>query len=179
MTGRDYLAGIRSPTDHLEVDEAGVLSIEGCSAPELVRDYGSPLYVISEATLRENYRRIYRAFQNVWPAPINVLYAIKANNNFAVRAILHQEGAGGDCFGNGELYATFMGGGDPEKIVLNGSNKDLDHLRLGVRLGVRINVDLEEEIDLLGKVTADEVRPARVKLRVKIHPPEFDEYTSY
>ena len=97
-SGADELHRIGGAEDGLGVD-AGVLTIEGCSTTDLVREYGSPLYVISESTLRRNYRRIRDAFNVRWPTDFTVYYAVKANNNFAVRAILFEEGAGGDCFG--------------------------------------------------------------------------------
>src|SRR5699024_9325988 len=109
---------------------------------------------ISEATLRANYRRVAAAFTAEWPAPVRVLYAIKANNNLAVRAIMHSEGAGSDCFGTAEMYATFMGGADPATVVLNGSNKTHEELRKAVELGVTVNIDSEEEIGVLDGLAA-------------------------
>ncbi|MBT5319568.1 MAG: diaminopimelate decarboxylase, partial [Chloroflexi bacterium] len=108
MTGlntKSTLDGVATANDHLSSDDSGMLHIEGRSAESLLEEFGSPLYVVSEATLRTNFRRIRDAFQSRWPKPVNVMYAIKANNNLAIRAILHEEGAGGDCFGEGELYA--------------------------------------------------------------------------
>jgi diaminopimelate decarboxylase len=102
---------------------------------------------------------------------VNVLYAIKANNDLAVRAILHQEGAGGDCFGEGELYATFMGGADPRKIVMNGASKTEAELRAGLAAGVAINVDSEDEIEMLADLTAELGVVARVALRLRTLPP--------
>ena len=169
------LAPILTPTDNLGVDESGNLLIEGRSARSLVEEFGSPLYVISERTLRENFRRIRQAFETRWPTKVNVLYAIKANNNLAVRAILNQEGAGGDCFGLGELYATFAGGADPNKVVMNGTNKSIEELRAAAQIGVRVNIDAEEEIDLLRKVAGDLGRTVRVNIRVKIAPPTLND----
>jgi diaminopimelate decarboxylase len=121
-TGAAELARIGGAEDCLSVDASGVLAVDGCSAAELLEPYGSPLYVISESALRRSFRAIRDAFTKRWPSPVTVHYALKSNNNFAVRAILHEEGAGGDCFGEGELYATFVGGADPKKIVMNGSS---------------------------------------------------------
>jgi diaminopimelate decarboxylase len=173
-TGEEELAEVLTPTDSLEVDEDGVLRIEGCSCLELLARFGSPLFVVSEQTLRANYRRLFDAYAKAWPEEINVMYAIKANNNLAIRAILHQEGAGGDVFGEGELYATFMGGADPDKLVLNGSNKSFELVQTAVRLGIRVNVDDEEEIDFLEQVVEQGTTPARANLRLNIVPPEFD-----
>ena len=114
-------ATIRS--DCLSVTNDGELAIEGSAARNLIGQFGSPLFVLSDSTLRQNVNRIKTAFEQYWPEPVTVLYAIKCNPNFAVRAVVHQEGGGGDCFGIGELEATFAGGADPDKIVVNGSNK--------------------------------------------------------
>ena len=170
-TGTPFsLADVLTPTDNLGVDDTGVLTVEGCAVTELVERFGSPLYVISEQTLRANYRAVRDAFAARWPADINVLYAIKANNNLAIRAVLHQEGAGGDCFGEGELYATFAGGADPEKLVMNGSNKSYDDLRNAAQLGIRVNIDGEDEIGMLQSIARELGRPVRVNLRIKVLP---------
>ncbi|MDA1258111.1 MAG: hypothetical protein O3C10_09775, partial [Chloroflexi bacterium] len=146
------------------------------SAESLLDEYGSPLYVVSEATLRKNFRRIRDAFQSRWPRPVNVMYAIKANNNLAIRAILHEEGAGGDCFGEGELYATFLGGADHDKLVMNGTNKTYAELSAAVRAGVRVNVDGADEIAMLSEIAGKTGREARVCLRVKVTPGELERF---
>jgi diaminopimelate decarboxylase len=169
-TATDTLTPLLTPTDYLSADETGLLWIDGCSAQALLEEFGSPLFVISERTLRANYRRVHAALSSAWPKPVNVLYAIKANNNLAVRAILHQEGAGGDCFGEGELYATFMGGADPRKIVMNGASKTEAELRAALQAGVAINVDSEDEIELLAALSGELGIEARVALRLRTLP---------
>ena len=114
-TPQAILKDICTPSDCLAVNSAGELLIEGCPAPDLIARFGSPLFVLSDSTLRQNVRRIQRAFERNWAASVNVMYAIKCNPNFAVRAVVHEEGAGGDCFGIGELEATFAGGADPQR----------------------------------------------------------------
>src|SRR5438874_3945156 len=76
-----------------------------------------------------------------------ILFSNKANNNPAVRRIFNQEGAGGDCFGYGELYLSLLAGTDPGKLMLNGSNKQAPELTLAVESGVTINLDSLEETD--------------------------------
>ena len=162
-----------TPQDNLGVSADGTLTIEGVSARELVQKYGSPLYVVSEQSLRANFRRIRNAFEAEWPEPVNVMYAIKANPNIAVRAVLHEEGAGGDCFSLGELHATFTGGADPEKIVVNGSWKCDEILERAIELGVTINMDSEEEIDAVARAADKLGRDARVAIRVKVLPVDY------
>jgi len=166
-TPQEQLAAILTETDRLSVNSAGDLLIEEMSASRLLQQFGSPLYVFSEATLRDNYRRIQTAFREAWPEPVNIMYAIKANTNLAVRAILHQEGAGGDCFSEGEIYATFEAGADPDKIALNGGYKSPASLRLAVEHGIVINIDAESEIEQLRSICQSLEKRVRVNIRLK------------
>ena len=181
MTGTttDLLKEWLTPQDHLDVSPGGTLMVDGVSARDLVRDFGSPLYVMSEKTLRENYRRIRAAFVQNWPAPVNVMYAIKANPNHAVRAVLHDEGAGGDCFSMGEIHATFAGGADPRKIVVNGSLKSDEIITRAIELGLCINMDSEEEVDAVERIAARLDKEVRVAIRIKVVPEDyFRDFTS-
>ena len=56
QTPEAQLESVLTPTDHLSVGQDGGLMIESVSAAALLQDFGSPLYVFSEATLRQNYR---------------------------------------------------------------------------------------------------------------------------
>ncbi len=178
-TGPSALDGILTATDYLSAGADGTLCVDGCDAGALLEQFGSPLFVISERTLRHNYRRFRAAVVERWPwAPVNVLYAIKANNNLAVRAVMAQEGAGGDCFGEGELYATFAGGADPDRVVLNGSNKGYELLQDAVEANVRVNIDGEDEIGFLGEIAQKLGATARVNLRVRAIPDELGDQVS-
>src|ERR1035437_6582804 len=87
-------------SEFIGADADGHLRIEQCTARALVERFGSPLYVTSEGQIRHNYRRLVAAFSERYrDNRVVVLYALKANNNLAIRRIFHQEGAGCDCFG--------------------------------------------------------------------------------
>ena len=173
---KSALDGVATANDHLSSDANGMLQIEGRSAESLLEELGSPLYVVSEATLRTNFRRIRDAFHSRWPRPVNVMYAIKANNNLAIRAILHEEGAGGDCFGEGELYATFLGGADHNKLVMNVRNKTYAELTAAVKAGVRVNIDGADEVAMSTEIADETGRTGRVCLRAKVTPQEFEQF---
>lgn len=154
--------------DSLSVSAAGELLIDGHSVKELVEQFGAPLHIISESTLRYNYRRIKKAFADAWPGAVNVMYAIKANTSFALRMIMSEEGAGGDCFGLGELEATVRGGADMSKVALNGSYKGEAELLRAIELGMLINIDAEEEIEPVARLARASGKTARIALRLKI-----------
>jgi diaminopimelate decarboxylase len=156
-------------------DVQGRLHIEQCPARDLVERFGSPLYVTSENQIRHNYRHFVGAFTERYPEnQVIVLYALKANNNLAIRRIFHQEGAGCDCFGLAELWATFAGGADPAKVVLNGSNKSEDELREAVRLDVTVTVDCVEELEMLNAIALTSSRKVPIHLRLKPRLEGFD-----
>jgi diaminopimelate decarboxylase len=173
-TPAEYLESVRTRSDRLTVDANGELLIEKVAASDLLERFGSPLYVFSEATLRDNYRRIRNAFERQWPEPVNIMYAIKANTNLAIRAILHQEGAGGDCFSEGELFATFEAGADAAKIALNGSLKSETSLRIAVERGVTVNIDAADEPERLQDICRALGTTVKVNIRLKPLNPSYD-----
>jgi diaminopimelate decarboxylase len=179
-TSGEYLRRIITETDMLSVDSAGDLMVEGCGAASLLQTFGSPLHIISEATLRLNYRRMFRMLAKAWGNRVGILYAIKANPHPAVRAILNQEGAGGDCFGYGEIFATFAGGADPRMISLNGANKTRRDLDEAVRRGIQVNVDDVGEVAELVDICTSRNASVRVSIRLKILPEEYkDRHADY
>ncbi len=179
-TARDLLPLVRTPTDVLDVDERGVLTVDGAAADALLDTYGSPLSVLSERTLQDNVRRFRAAFEQHWPSAVQVLYAMKANNALAVRAVLAREGTGADCFGAGEIEATMRAGADPAYVVLNGSNKTVEDIRAAVRVGAGVNVDAPDELELIEQVAAELSPgvPVRVKLRLKVLPADLTPFVS-
>jgi diaminopimelate decarboxylase len=156
---------MRQLSEFITVNEQGHLQVEELDCLELAERFGTPLYVTSENQIRHNYRRLYRAFASRYPR-VTILFANKSNSNLAVRRILTREGAGGDCFGLGELSVSLLCGTPPEKLVMNGSNKSPKELSAAIETGVAINVDHPEELELVEEIAAALGRRARVNLRV-------------
>jgi diaminopimelate decarboxylase len=145
----------------------GVLHIEGVSTLDLAERFGTPLFVFSEAQLRENLRRFREAFAKGWPGPVDVLPAMKANTLLATRQVLSNEGAGADIYSPEELAGVLETGVDPERVSVNGGGKPKDHLRNCVDAGVRITVEDVHEIDLIQEVAAELNKTAKIRFRVK------------
>ena len=152
-------------TEFIRPDRDGRLRIEQVDAEDLATSFGTPTYVTSEQQIRRNYRRFRDAFATLYPNVV-VLYATKANNDLAVRRILTSEGAGGDCFGLGELTISLLAGTPPDRLVLNGSNKGIAELEAAIDLGVTVNVDDPSELGLVKELARQHGKQARVRLRV-------------
>ena len=86
------------------------LTLGGCSADELAAEFGTPLYVFDEATLRQVCREFVGEFGSRY-VDSQVLYASKAFINPALARLVSEEGLGLDVVSGGEL-AVAQGGGD-------------------------------------------------------------------
>ncbi|QLE58001.1 diaminopimelate decarboxylase [Nostoc sp. TCL26-01] len=125
------------------------LEIGGCDVTNLVQQFGSPLYILDEETLRTACQQYRDGFQRYYPGASQVLYASKAWNCLAVLAIAAAEGLGIDVVSGGELYTALTAGVNPDKIYLHGNNKSRDELVLAIESGVTIVVDNWHELHTL------------------------------
>ena len=145
----------------------GNLCVDGCDVADLADRFGTPLYIISENQLRYGYRAFRDAFRAHYP-DVEILFANKSNNGLAIRHILNQEGAGGDCFGAQEMYMALLAGTNPRSLVLNGSNKQDDELEMAIANGLCVNIDAMDELDRIDAIaTALKVR-ADIGIRLKL-----------
>ena len=78
--------------DHLRINEKGNLEIGGCDTTELVKEFGTPLYVMDEMNIRHNCRRYKQAMDIFYDGNGLVLYAGKAFLTMAMCKIIEQEG---------------------------------------------------------------------------------------
>ena len=129
----------------------GNLWVDGCDVTDLAARFGTPLYIISENQLRYTYRSFRDAFRAHYP-DVDILFANKSNNGLAIRHIMNQEGAGGDCFGAQEMYMALLAGTDPRTLVLNGSNKQDEELEMAIANGLCVNIDAMDELDRIAAI---------------------------
>ena len=144
----------------------GVLSIGGCSVQDLAREFGTPLYIYDEHTIRETCRSYLRDFRGRLPGS-RAHYAAKAWLSPALTRILVEEGFGMDVVSSGELHVALAGGMDPEQIGFHGNGKTREELEyaLDCRVG-RIIVDNDDELALLDELTRARARAQRIMLRI-------------
>ncbi len=152
----------------------GHLYVEACDTVELVKAFGSPLFVFSEKQIRENVRRFQQAFQQGWPdGPVKVLPAAKANWIPAIQRILADEGCGCDVYSEGELSIALEAGFDRSLISVNGVPKDEAHIYRCIDAGVRLTIDSLEEVAVIERAAKELNKVARVRLRLKPPLPGF------
>ncbi|MEQ8400152.1 MAG: alanine racemase [Roseitalea porphyridii] len=145
----------------------GNLWVDGCDVQDLAERFGTPLFIISENELRHRYRMFRDAFRKYYP-DVEILFANKSNNGLAIRHIMNQEGAGGDCFGVNEMYMALLAGTDAKTLVLNGSNKQDEELEMAVANGLCINIDAMDELDRIEAVSRKLGKSADIGIRLKL-----------
>lgn len=150
--------------DHLEVFD-GELCVGGVSTVDLADIYGTPLFVVNEQRVRENYR----AYRDAFPEA-DIYYAAKANGNLSVLRILATEGAGADVFSAGELYLALMAGIPRKKVLFNGNSKSTGDLDMALDAGVRISVDSIGELENLAEVRGDRVAEIAFRVNPDVSP---------
>lgn len=149
----------------LKTNANGNLEVGGCDVVELAEKYGTPLYVIDEATLRgicKDYKKAFSGYEK-----INMMFASKSLCTMATSAILAQEGFGFDVVSAGEIYTVYKAGVDMSKVLFNGNNKSFDELTLALELGVgRISVDNFFELALLDEIAKSQKKTVDILLRI-------------
>ena len=131
-------------------NRGGTMYIGGASTVDIANEFGTPVYVIDEARVRENYRNVYNAFSRFMDTRIH--YACKANTNLALLRILEQEGSGIDAVSIGEVRTCLRAGFTPDRIMYTGVNVSDRELREVAELGVMINLDSVSEMERLARI---------------------------
>ena len=128
----------------------GVMTIGGKSAVEIADEFGTPVYVVDEQRVRENYRNIHGAFSRFIDTKIH--YACKANTSLAFLRILEQEGSGIDAVSIGEVLTCLKAGFTPDRIMYTGVSVSDAELKAVADTGVMINVDSACELERLASI---------------------------
>jgi diaminopimelate decarboxylase len=157
------------------LDATGRLQVGGCDLAELAQRYGTPLYVLDEATLRANCRAYRQALEAHYPGPSLALYASKANSSLAISALVASEGLGLDAVSSGELLTALEGGMPADRIVLHGNNKSREELALAVKAGVTVVLDNWHDLELLAELAPKQSVPLMLRLTpgIECHTHEY------
>ena len=157
-----------------DVNDAGRLTLGGCDVVDLVAEFGTPLYVFDEHTLRMMCRDFVGEFTARYP-DTKTLYASKAYVNPALAKLVHEEGLGFDVVSGGELAVVMASGIPAGDIYFHGNNKTPDELEMALDSGVgRIVIDNAYELDLLDRLARARGVSQDVLLRVS---PGVDPHT--
>jgi diaminopimelate decarboxylase len=144
-------------------DRKGNLFFDGFSVKELAEKYDTPLYVVSEKRIRDNYDRLHDALIRNYKH-VRVYYAAKANSNLTVLKILESQGAYLDTVSPGEVFMGLLSGYTQDRIMFTGTSVRNDELKVLADANITVNVDSQSELDRLLKIAVP------LTLSVRVNP---------
>jgi diaminopimelate decarboxylase len=155
----------------------GEIRCGGVPAAELVRRFGTPLYVYDLQRVRDRVRRFQAAFEGT---DYLLAYSVKANGNLTLLRQLRDLGCGADITSAGELFRARCAGIEPSRILFAGVGKTEEEIAAALREGIyAFNVESEGELRRLAEVSSDLGLEAPFAIRVNpdVLSPTPHEYT--
>ncbi len=154
--------------------EGGELRVEQLRVSELARQYGTPLFIYSKASMLAALAAYRRGFAG---RKSKICYAMKANSSLGVLQVFAQAGCGFDIVSGGELERVLAVGAPARDIIFSGVGKTRAEMARALEAGIGcFNVESEAELEVLSEVAAAHGRTAPVSIRVnpnvdpKTHP---------
>jgi diaminopimelate decarboxylase len=159
----------------LNVNKKGNLTIGGCDTTELAKEFGTPLYVMDESTIRKNCKLYKGSIEKFYSGKGLVLFASKSFCCKEIYRIVNSENLGIDVVSGGELYTALKAGFPAKKIYFHGNNKTADEINFALDsdIGFFI-VDNLTELELLNSISAQKGKITNILFRIK---PGIDVHT--
>ena len=119
-------------------------------AQQIIEDVPTPFHVYDEKGIRENVRRINKAFS--WNKGFKEYFAVKALPNPVILQILKEEGCGVDCSSLTELMLSEVCGFTGSDIMFSSNQTPVEDMKKAYELGAYINLDDATMVEFLERV---------------------------
>ena len=141
--------------------------IDDVAVKDLINEYGSPLFVISEKSIRSNMRKAKKAFETRYPK-VQFAWSYKTNYMDAVCRTFHQEGSWAEVVSGFEFDKALNNNVDGAKIIFNGPDKTEGDLKKAITHNSLIHIDHLDELYSIQEITKEINKKARVAIRVNM-----------
>ena len=142
----------------------GKLFCEGVALNELASTYGTPLYVYSQNTIKDNFNRLSSALSDL---DHHIAFAVKSNSNLSVLKLLKTIGADFDIVSGGELFRVLKAGGTADQCTFAGVGKTREEIEYSLEQGIySFNVESEAELRFINEIAKERDTIAPVAVRV-------------
>lgn len=155
-----------------------VRDIDGVPVERLVEQYGSPLFVMSERTIRQNQRRAARAFNTRYPT-VQFAWSYKTNYLDAVCSVFHQEQSWAEVVSEFEYDKARRLGVPGSQIIFNGPHKPRPALERAIRERAFIHVDHFDELYDLIEISEALNQTAQVAVRVNMDTGSYPQWDRF
>jgi diaminopimelate decarboxylase len=141
--------------------------IDGMAVSDLISTYGSPLFVMSEKTLRQTFSDASRAFKTRYPK-VQFAWSYKTNYINAVCHVFHQQGSWAEVVSGFEYSKAIKNGVPGDKIIFNGPDKTETELREAIQNNSLIHIDHLDELYMLIDIAGSLKKRPQVAIRVNM-----------
>ncbi|MFW5705571.1 MAG: diaminopimelate decarboxylase [Bacteroidota bacterium] len=141
--------------------------IDGVMVKDLIENHGSPLFVISEKTIRDVYKKAKKAFSMRYPR-VQFSWSYKTNYLDAVCNIYHQEGSWAEVVSGFEYDKAIKNGVNGKKIIFNGPDKTREDLQKAINNDSLIHIDHLDELYTIIEICENTDKKPRVAIRVNM-----------
>ena len=142
----------------------GNLFCERVDLNQLASTYGTPLYVYSENTIKDNFNRLSSALSDL---DHRIAFAVKSNSNLSVLKSLNDIGADFDIVSGGELFRVLKAGGSADQCTFAGVGKTREEIEYSLEQGIySFNVESEAELRFINEIAKEKNTTAPVAVRV-------------
>ena len=142
-------------------------NIDGVSVKELVKEFGSPIFVFSQKTIEEKYNKLKDAFSSRYP-DVTFGWSYKTNYLNAICKIYHKMGSIAEVVSEFEYQKARANGVEGKDIIFNGPYKPKEHLKIAVKEGAKIHIDNFFEMDDLEEIAKELNQQIEVAIRVNM-----------
>lgn len=150
-------------------EKKGELYADSVALSALAEEYGTPSYVYSGTSIRDQYKKLAEAMKKALPKDRQPLlcYACKANSNVAILSLLRSLGSGLEIVSEGELRRGLKAGFDPGKIVSTGVGKQASEIAACLKAGIhQFNVESLPELEHIQEIASGMGKKATVVFRL-------------
>jgi diaminopimelate decarboxylase len=140
--------------------EETLLMVDRLPITSVAEEFGTPVYVYAAGSVRSQAARLLQTLGKVGA----LYYAVKANANPAILALVFSMGLGADVVSRGEMQAAMDAGCPADRIVFSGVGKTHDELVFALDSGVFINAESEEELASIADIRTG------VRVGIRVNP---------
>lgn len=162
----------------MKMDFDPITEIDGINVKDLIGEYGSPVFILSEKTIRKTLNTAKRAFTTRYPK-VRFSWSYKTNYLDAVCNIYHQEGSWAEVVSGFEYDKALSNGVDGKYIIFNGPDKSAEYLEKAIQKNSLIHIDHFDEMYMLNELSDKLNKKPKVAIRVNMDTgiyPKWDRF---
>ena len=141
--------------------------IDGVAVTDLIKEFGSPLFVMSERIIRDSIKKARKAFSTRYPK-VQFAWSYKTNYLNSICSIFHQEGSWAEVVSGFEYDKAISLGVDGRKIIFNGPDKSEEDLTKAIGNDSLIHIDHLDELYSITELADKLKKKPRVAIRVNM-----------